>query len=145
MKSSEHGIFPCSEIFLTWLIYRCSVRTPMTHSLSWQAKALPKKECIMCLHHVRKKERKGIMPHKFETRPPTITQYTQAYELWTSQLRENARRIEDSTDARVFLLQNAESAALEDLLIRAVECIYDLTGDSQFKRQVIEEIERRRT
>jgi hypothetical protein len=33
---------------------------------------------------------------------------------------------------------------MADLLIAAVECIYDLTGDSQFRRQVIDEIERRR-
>jgi len=83
------------------------------------------------------------MPHHFEKRPPTIKQYTEAYELWTKQLRENAVRISDSTDARIYLTKNADTAPMDELLIRAVECIYDLTGDSQFKRQVTEAIERR--
>ena len=84
------------------------------------------------------------MPHKFEKRPPTVKQYTEAYKHWSKQLHENAVRIEDSTDARIFLTKNAASAPMETLLIRAVECIYDLTGDSQFRDQVIRDIGRRK-
>lgn len=74
---------------------------------------------------------------------PTIKQYTSNYERWTAELRENARRIEDSSDCRVFLTKNAASAPWSELLKVAVVCIYDLTGDSQFRDQVLSEIERR--
>lgn len=84
------------------------------------------------------------MPHHFEKRPPTVKQYTESYERWTAELRENAKRIEDSSDCRVYLIKNAAKAPMDELLIRAVDCIYDLTGDSQFRRQVIDEIERRK-
>lgn len=84
------------------------------------------------------------MPHKFENRPPTIQQYTEAYNRWSKELMNNAERIKDSSECRKYLTKNAHSAPLEDLLIAAVNCIYDLTGDSQFRRQVIEDIERRR-
>ena len=84
------------------------------------------------------------MPHKFEKRPPTIQQYTEAYNRWSRESIENFRRIEDSSECRKYLVKNAESAPMDELLIAAVNCIYDLTGDSQFRRQVIEEIERRK-
>ena len=84
------------------------------------------------------------MPHKFEKRPPTIQQYTEAYERWSEMLRKNFIRIENSSECRKYLVKNARTAPMADLLIAAVECIYDLTGDSQFRRQVIDEIERRR-
>ena len=83
------------------------------------------------------------MPHHFEKRPPTVKQYTEAYERWTEQLQENAKRIEDSADARIYLTKNAATAPLQELLIRAVDCIYDLTGDSQFRDQVRKTIEKR--
>lgn len=84
------------------------------------------------------------MPHHFEKRPPTIQQYTEAYERWSEELRKNFQRIEDSSECRMYLVKNAKTAPMADLLIAAVNCIYDLTGDSQFRRQVIEDIERRR-
>ena len=84
------------------------------------------------------------MPHHFEKRPPTVKQYTEAYERWSEELRQNFQRIEDSSECRKYLVKNADDAPMEDLLIAAVNCIYDLTGDSQFKRQVTEAIERRR-
>lgn len=74
---------------------------------------------------------------------PTIKQYTDNYERWTASLRENARRIEDSTYCRAYLTQNAATAPWDELLKAAVTCIYDLTGDSQFRDQVIKQIERR--
>lgn len=84
------------------------------------------------------------MPHNFENRPPTVKQYTEAYNRWSRELMNNAERIKDSSECRKYLTKNARTAQLEDLLIAAVNCIYDLTGDSQFRRQVIEDIERRR-
>jgi hypothetical protein len=83
------------------------------------------------------------MPHKFEKRPPTVQQYTEAYERWSEELRKNFQRIEDSSECRKYLVKNAKTAPMVDLLKAAVNCIYDLTGDSQFRRQVIEDIERR--
>lgn len=83
------------------------------------------------------------MPHYFEKRPPTVQQYTRNYQIWTEELRKNAERIADSSECRKYLIKNAESAPMDELLIRAVECIYDLTGDSQFRDQVIRQIERR--
>ena len=74
---------------------------------------------------------------------PTIKQYTSNYERWTAELRKNAERIENSSDCRVFLTKNAASAPWSELLKAAVVCIYDLTGDSQFRDQVLSEIERR--
>ena len=84
------------------------------------------------------------MPHQFEKRPPTVKQYTDMFTLWSEQTRKNAERIKDSSECRKFLVKNADSAPLEDLLIEAVKCIYDLTGDEQFRKQVISTIEERR-
>ena len=84
------------------------------------------------------------MPHKFEKRPPTVKEYTENYKRWSEQLRENARRITESSECRKFLVKNAATAPLEDLLIEAVLCIYDLTGDEQVRKQVISTIEERR-
>lgn len=83
------------------------------------------------------------MPHHFEKRPPTVQQYTEAYERWSEELRKNFQKIEDSSECRKYLVKNAKTAPMADLLTAAVNCIYDLTGDSQFRRQVIEDIERR--
>ena len=84
------------------------------------------------------------MPHYFQPRPPTMKQYTETHRIWTEELRKNAERIADSSECRKYLVKNAESAPMDELLIRAVECIYDLTGDSQFRDQVIRQIEGRK-
>lgn len=83
------------------------------------------------------------MPHQFEKRPPTIKQYTAMFELWSEQTRKNAERIKDSSECRKFLIKNSDSAPLQDLILAAVRCIYDLTGDEQFLKQVTKSIERR--
>lgn len=84
------------------------------------------------------------MPHKFDKRPPTIQQYTEAYNRWSRESIENFKRIEASSECRKYLVKNAKDAPMSDLLIAAVNCIYDLTGDSQFRDQVIAEIERKK-
>ena len=84
------------------------------------------------------------MPHHFEKRPPTVKQYTETYELWSKMLIENAKRIEDSSECRIFLNKNTKTAPWDELLIRAVECIYDLTGDELFLKQVTRDINERR-
>lgn len=74
----------------------------------------------------------------------TAQKYTETYNLWTDQLRENAERIVRSSEARKYLIKNSAEAPLEDLLIVAVKCIADLTGDTVFQKEVIRNIERRK-
>ena len=75
----------------------------------------------------------------------TAKQYTDTYNTWRRQLMENAERIADSSECRKTLIKNADTADVLDLLQEAVNCIYDLTGDQCFLKQVTESIERRRT
>jgi len=60
----------------------------------------------------------------------TPTQYTRTYEAYQQILHEEAKRIADSTECRVYLNKNLEHGDAEDLLDHAVRCIYDLTGDT---------------
>ena len=83
------------------------------------------------------------MPHHFEKRPPTAKEYLDTYELWSKMLIENAKRIEDSAECRIYINKNIGSAPLEELLARAIDCIYDLTGDSLFRDQAKKSLERR--
>jgi len=74
----------------------------------------------------------------------TAKQYTETYVKYRDSLRANAERISKSSETRKYLIQNADTAPLEDLLQEAVDCIYNLTGDVCFKKQVTEAIERRK-
>lgn len=74
----------------------------------------------------------------------TAKQYTDTYNTWRRQLMENAERIADSSECRKTLIKNVDTADVLDLLQEAVNCIYDLTGDQCFLKQVTESIERRR-
>lgn len=64
--------------------------------------------------------------------------------VYNDSVKKNVEIMMASSECRKYLVKNARTAPMADLLIAAVECIYDLTGDSQFRRQVIDEIERRR-
>lgn len=75
----------------------------------------------------------------------TTKQYTETYNTWKRQLMENADRIIKSSEARKTLIKNADTADVLDLLQEAVNCIYDLTGDTVFLKTVTRSIERRRT
>ena len=59
----------------------------------------------------------------------TATQYTRTYEAYQRVLQDEAKRIADSTEARVWLNKNVGSAPAEECLKVALRCIYDLTGD----------------
>lgn len=72
-------------------------------------------------------------------------QYTDTYNTWKRQLMENADRIINSSECRKTLIKNADTADVLDLLQEAVNCIYDLTGDTVFLKTVTRSIERRRT
>jgi hypothetical protein len=74
----------------------------------------------------------------------TTKQYTDTYNTWKRQLMENAERIADSSECRKTLIKTTDMADPSDLLQEAVNCIYDLTGDKCFLKEVTESIERRR-
>ena len=74
----------------------------------------------------------------------TTKQYTETYNTWKRQLMENADRIIKSSECRKTLIKNADTADVLDLLQEAVNCIYDLTGDTVFLKTVTRSIERRR-
>ena len=71
-------------------------------------------------------------------------QYTDTYNTWKRQLMENAERIADSSECRKTLIRTTATADPWDLLQEAVNCIYDLTGDKCFLKEVTESIERRK-
>lgn len=75
----------------------------------------------------------------------TAKQYTDTYVEYKRMLRENSERIFKSTECRKLLIKNAATADPFDLLQEAVSCIYDLTGDKCFLKEVTEAIERRKT
>lgn len=74
----------------------------------------------------------------------TAKQYTDSYNRYTQMLREYNENIERSTECRKLLIKNAATADPWNLLQEAVNCIYDLTGDKCFLKEVTESIERRR-
>lgn len=73
----------------------------------------------------------------------TAKQYTDTYERYTQYLRENAEKIVKSSETRKYLMKNTATAPWEELLMAAVECISDLTGDTILPKHVAEQIERR--
>ena len=75
----------------------------------------------------------------------TAKQYTDTYNRYNEMLRDYSEKIFKSTECRKTLIKNAATAAPLDLLQEAVNCIYVLTGDRCFLKQVTEAIERRRT
>ena len=74
----------------------------------------------------------------------TAKQYTDTYIAYKRMLRDYNENIEKSSECRKFLIKNTSTADPLDLLQEAVNCIYALTGDRCFLKQVTEEIERRR-
>lgn len=75
----------------------------------------------------------------------TAQKYTERYNLWKAQLQDGADKIVRSSEARKYLIKNSDSAPLEELLIIAVKCIADLTGDTVFQKEVLRNIKRRKT
>lgn len=57
----------------------------------------------------------------------TPSQYTRTFEQYQTYLRESAKRIAASTEARVWLNKNA--AIDKETVEKALSCIGDLTGD----------------
>lgn len=74
----------------------------------------------------------------------TTKQYTDNYNRWTESLRKSAEMLTASSECRKVLIKNIDSADPLDLLQEAVNCIYDLTGDKCFLKEVTQAIERRK-
>ena len=74
----------------------------------------------------------------------TTKQYTDTYNTWKRQLLENSDRLFHSAECRITLIKNTDTADPWDLLQEAVNCIYDLTCDGCFLKEVTASIERRR-
>ena len=67
------------------------------------------------------------------------------YARYQNMLREEAKRIMQSSEARKYIIQNLLTADPYDLLSKACECIYDMTGDTYFERHTREMIEKIKT
>ena len=74
----------------------------------------------------------------------TAKQYTDTYVRYTKMLRDYNDKIEKSSECRKYLIKNTDTGDLLDLLQEAVNCIYDLTGDRCFLKEVTASIERRK-
>lgn len=74
----------------------------------------------------------------------TPEQYTKTYERYTAMLKDYSDKIRESSECRKYLMKNTDTADPFNLLQEAVTCIYDMTGDKCFLRQVTEAIGRRR-
>jgi hypothetical protein len=74
----------------------------------------------------------------------TAKQYTDTYNDYRKMLRDYNDKIEKSSECRKTLIKNTDTADVLDLLQEAVNCIYDLTGDRCFLKEVTASIERRR-
>ena len=72
----------------------------------------------------------------------TATQYTRTYEAYQHILHDEAKRIADSTECRVYLNKNLEHGDAEDLLDHAVDCIAAMTGDTVLRKKMKERKER---
>ncbi|MBR5299838.1 MAG: hypothetical protein IKU36_06275 [Bacteroidales bacterium] len=69
----------------------------------------------------------------------TDDELRQNYLHYQKMLREESRRIQDSTSCRSYInrkLADEEPADPWDLLYVACRCIYDLTGDKEFWNRV---------
>lgn len=64
--------------------------------------------------------------------------------VYNDNVKKNVEIMFDSSECRKYLMKNAETADLFEMLIETVKCISNLTGDVAFSKQVIEKLERRR-
>lgn len=75
----------------------------------------------------------------------TAKQFNETYNEWKRQLQKSSEMIERSSEVRKYLIKNSGDGSYEDLLSQAVNCIADLTGDECFRKQVLENIKRRKS
>jgi hypothetical protein len=72
-----------------------------------------------------------------------IREFTKTYAVFRDLNEAEAERIKNSSECRKYILKNINTASPENLLKAMATCIYDLTGDSVFRDQVYEGINRR--
>lgn len=65
------------------------------------------------------------------------------YDRYKQVLRQYAKNIKDSSEARKFIIKNLGKKDPLELLEVACRCIYDLTGDTYFEKYTRETIEGR--
>ena len=73
-------------------------------------------------------------------RRASLSELVATHEQRKRSLREEARRIKDSSEARKFLINNIGKKDPYELLAVACRCIYDLTGDTYFEKHTSEMI-----
>ena len=73
-------------------------------------------------------------------RRASLSELVATHEQRKQSLREEARRIKDSSEARKFLIKNIGKKDPYELLAVACRCIYDLTGDTYFEKHTSEMI-----
>lgn len=73
----------------------------------------------------------------------SATQYTKTYALFRDICEDEQERIKDSSECRKYVLKNINKADPYEIIKALATCIYDLTGDSLFRDQVCQELERR--
>lgn len=73
-------------------------------------------------------------------RRASLSELVATHEQRKRNLREEARRIKDSSEARKFLIKNIGKKDPYELLAVACRCIYDLTGDTYFEKHTSEMI-----
>ena len=71
-----------------------------------------------------------------------IRTYTKTYALFRDICEDEQERIKDSSECRKFVLKNIKSADYPTIIKAMATCIYDLTGDSLFRDQIYQELER---
>lgn len=64
--------------------------------------------------------------------------------VYNDTVQKNFDIMSRSSDCRIYFNKNAATADYEDLLIMAINCIADLTGDEVFRTQTIRTILSRR-
>lgn len=65
------------------------------------------------------------------------------YERYRLMLRQYAKNIKDSSEARQYIIKHLGKKDPYELLAVACRCIYDLTGDTYFDKYTRETIEGR--
>ena len=82
-----------------------------------------------------------IMEYGMRFRPQlTEEDLRKNYSRYQNMLREEARRIQDSSEARKAIMKGLHTEDPKKLLEIACRCIYDLTGDTTFRDKVVMEL-----
>ena len=63
--------------------------------------------------------------------------------VYNDMVQKNFEIMSKSSECRIYFNKYAATAPYEELLLKAINCIADLTGDEVFRKQVTASIERR--